>query len=658
MSYWIWYPGDMELYYGMKQNFGRVERGYSWPAFWKSEGFRNRIILSKEYNLSKPETFTFYAVKGTSGHCVVRTREEERKYPIGATIPVPAGKVKIILHLACIEHFPAAFADGDVISSDGSWLAGDYASEEKPAGCSSYFQDPAHEPTSWIYQEKEYLPIREECKTNSIGEKGVLFSFETELTAQMEVTGNGAVRQVRDQRLLLYEGESKAEVLDAKWCYYSFVPDPETGRTPRAAVRYVFVPGVNTGDLKVRAIHQYIDIPVRASFDCSDPLVNQIWKTAEHTFRLCSGIFFIDGIKRDTWIWGGDAYQSSVVNRYLLGDMDIDRRTFTALRGNDPVTTHINTIVDYSLLWLIGIREHYDTYGDIDYLRFIWPKMESLMQLFETQRDENGFLVGRKNDWIYVDWADFDKEGPLCAEQMLLIEALRCMYYLAEIMVENDSDGAGTQDEPLPGAEKSGQYRQEAEELQKQVDRFFWDPEKNAYIDSFASGKKHVTKHANILAILYDIADDARKKILCECVLLNPDVPAITTPYFRFFELDALCRMGYLETVWNQIHSYWGGMLNIGAVTFWEQYDPEKPLKEQYEMYGDPFGKSLCHAWAASPIYLLGRYFVGLEVKNGGKDYELHPHMEFFNHLDCTLPAGKINLRITWDGREVHTEEL
>ena len=34
-SYWIWYPGDFELYHAMKQNFSRVERGFGWPAFWK-----------------------------------------------------------------------------------------------------------------------------------------------------------------------------------------------------------------------------------------------------------------------------------------------------------------------------------------------------------------------------------------------------------------------------------------------------------------------------------------------------------------------------------------------------------------------------------------------------------------------------------------------
>ena len=27
-TFWIWYPGDFELYHAMKQNFSRVERGF------------------------------------------------------------------------------------------------------------------------------------------------------------------------------------------------------------------------------------------------------------------------------------------------------------------------------------------------------------------------------------------------------------------------------------------------------------------------------------------------------------------------------------------------------------------------------------------------------------------------------------------------------
>ena len=60
-SYWIWYPGDFELYHGMKQNFSRVERGFGWPAFWKSEGFRNRVAFRRTYHLEEETSFTVYS---------------------------------------------------------------------------------------------------------------------------------------------------------------------------------------------------------------------------------------------------------------------------------------------------------------------------------------------------------------------------------------------------------------------------------------------------------------------------------------------------------------------------------------------------------------------------------------------------------------------
>ena len=59
-SYWIWYPGDFELYHGMKQNFSRVERGFGWPAFWKSEGFRNRVAFRRTYHLEEETSFAVW----------------------------------------------------------------------------------------------------------------------------------------------------------------------------------------------------------------------------------------------------------------------------------------------------------------------------------------------------------------------------------------------------------------------------------------------------------------------------------------------------------------------------------------------------------------------------------------------------------------------
>ena len=46
-------------------------------------------------------------------------------------------------------------------------------------------------------------------------------------------------------------------------------------------------------------------------------------------------------------------------------------------------------------------------------------------------------------------------------------------------------------------------YRQDYEKLTASIEKFFWDEEKGAYIDSFTSGKRNVTRHANIFAILF-----------------------------------------------------------------------------------------------------------------------------------------------------------
>lgn len=626
--YWIWYPGDFELYHAMKQNFSRIERGYGWPAFWKSEGFRNRVVFRKKYHIEKETDFCVYSK--AVGHVLVG----EKKYPFGEKIVCEPGMVEISVHAGCIETFPSVYIKGEVIYSDKTWMAEDYANAPVKAGYSKYFTNEEQEPSVWTYSESVYLPVAAEAR-----EDGVLYEFETELTAVLEIK-----EKRKHDHLLVCCGESREEALDKEHCYYKWTPDPETGRCPRCAVRYVYIPGCQSEEMEIRAIHQYVDISVRAKFISSDVLLNRIWSVAEHTFKLCSGIFFIDGIKRDKWIWGGDAYQSFFVNQYLMADEDIDRRTLLALRGNDPMSTHINTILDYTMYWILGIKAHYEAYGDLEFLEQVFPKMCSLMEFCESQLDENGFIIGREGDWIFIDWADLDKEGALCAEQMLFAECYRTMAAVSAHLGKEHTLCAA--------------YQLKYELLKKNINALYWNEEKGAYIDSFVSGKGHVSRHANIFAILFDIADGEKQEQIIEKVLHNDGVPQITTPYFKFYEMDALCRMGYLDEVLAKIREYWGGMLERGAVTFWEEFNPDAPVEEQYDMYGDKFGKSLCHAWSASPVYLLARYFVGLKVTDPVKGkYELHPHLEYFDSLDCTLPVGRMELHILWDGAELKVSE-
>ena len=163
-----------------------------------------------------------------------------------------------------------------------------------------------------------------------------------------------------------------------------------------------------------------------------------------------------------------------------------------------------------------------------------------------------------------------------------------------------------------------------------------------------------MTRHGNIFAVLFEFADKNQQEKIIRNVICNEKIPAITTPYFKFFELDMLCRIGRLDQVFQTLKEYWGGMLERGVVTFWEEFDPGISREEQYDMYGDRFGKSLCHAWAASPIYFLAKYFVGLKLPDTpGNPFSLEPRMEFFDEMHVTLPAFSGMVEINWDSRGI-----
>ena len=174
-SYWIWYPGDFELYHGMKQNFSRVERGFGWPAFWKSEGFRNRVAFRRTYHLEEETSFTVYS--NAIGHVLAG----EKKYPFGKKITCGPGEVTVAVHAGCVEAFPCIYIEGDVICSDTGWMAEDYEKDPQPAGKSKYFTRPEQNPTVWEYSEKVYEPV---SVTEYNG--GTLYEFETELNAVLE----------------------------------------------------------------------------------------------------------------------------------------------------------------------------------------------------------------------------------------------------------------------------------------------------------------------------------------------------------------------------------------------------------------------------------------------------------------------------------------
>ncbi len=77
-----------------------------------------------------------------------------------------------------------------------------------------------------------------------------------------------------------------------------------------------------------------------------------------------------------------------------------------------------------------------------------------------------------------------------------------------------------------------------------------------------------MTRYANMFAIFFNYFNNEQKQAVKQHVLLNDKIQKITTPYMRFYELEALCAMGEQKYVLNEMKNYWGGMLQAGATSF------------------------------------------------------------------------------------------
>ncbi|HEY1113643.1 MAG TPA: alpha-L-rhamnosidase C-terminal domain-containing protein, partial [Chitinophagaceae bacterium] len=392
----------------------------------------------------------------------------------------------------------------------------------------------------------------------------------------------------------------------------------------------------------VSMLYEYLPLTDRGSFHCSDKQINRIYDVAKYTLHLNSREFFIDGIKRDRWIWSGDAYQSYLMNYYLFFDSPSVTRTLLALRGKDPVTSHINTIMDYTFYWFIGIYDYYLYTGDKAFIQQLYPRMQSLMDYCLSRRNKNGMMEGLAGDWVFIDWADgLSKKGEVSFEQLLLARSLETMALCAGLV--NDEAN-------------SANYAKLAKDLRADIFSGFWNESKQALVHSRVNGtpSENVTRYANMFAIFFDYLNEAQKQGVKKQVLLNENVQKITTPYMRFYELEALCAMGEQPYVLQEMKNYWGGMLDLGATSFWEAYDPTKKGTEHLAMYGRPFGKSLCHAWGASPIYLLGKYYLGVKpTAPGYSTYLVEPRLGGLQWMQGTVPTPCGTIEVSCSTRQI-----
>ena len=626
---WIWYPGDFEIYLGLKVHSSRYERTTQITPIWRLDTVYPNVKFKKKFTADE-EDIVYIHADGTVAIEFDGLGVYYHDYKNG--MPVSKGEHEIILTVFNKDTVPSVFIDSKVLITDETWEVTCVDNCWLHADCWKFSSEDTP-PSSFHLETKPMEPVFMEKR-----DKGVFYDFGREFM------GYGVLSGVQGEgRVFISYGESRAEALsiDQSELIDIFQIQGDYKTPVSKAFRYLYIECAETVSIgKVSALYEYLPLENRGGFQCDDPRLNAIYQVSLYTLLLNSREFFIDGIKRDRWVWSGDAYQSYLLNYYSYFDKDICKRTMRLIRGKNPVKTHFNTIQEYTLYWFISLYDYYMYTGDSAFIRQNYNNAKTLMDFCNSFVDERGFLLANEKDWVFVDWAPIDNRGDISVIQILFAKAIECMACLSSLCGDTQAH-----------AQYTGQFQK----LIPNIFKYFWSRKYQCFTHGLSDSENAVvTKYPNIFALLFGYLSEEQIRNVKAHALLDDSVLNIITPYMKFYEMAALCETGCQTEVGKYIKEYWGGMLDCGATTFWELYDPSMKGDSQYAMYGRSFGKSLCHAWGAGPILLFGRYFLGVKPLSAGyQDFLVAPCLGGFQSISGTVPTPSGPIEVFLDRTRV-----
>ena len=127
--------------------------------------------------------------------------------------------------------------------------------------------------------------------------------------------------------------------------------------------------------------------------------------------------------------------------------------------------------------------------------------------------------------------------------------------------------------------------------------------------------------------------------------------------FMGYYVLKAKAELGDYKDALDIIREYWGGMLKMGATTFWEDFDvlwmenaakiDEITPSGMKDIHGDcgrhcyrQFRHSLCHGWASGPTPFLSEQIAGIEILEPGcKKLKISPNLGDLEWIKVEYPT-------------------
>lgn len=483
-------------------------------------------------------------------------------------------------------------------------------------------------------------------KSNATTKVGILLDYGKELQGGIQIITD-ASKGGKPIRVRLRFGESAAEAMsDAadtaghatndhamRDCIVSvpWLGKLEVGNTGFRFVRIDLVD--DDVELKLKeanAIFIFQDIPYLGSFTSSDTLLNKIWMTGAYTVHLNMQDYLWDGIKRDRLVWIGDMHPEVATIAAVFGNNKVVPKSLDMVRDNTPLPKYMNGMISYSMWWVLIQRDYYWHNGDLNYLKRQQSYLTELINHYLQKIDKNNsehLDDGRR----FLDWPSLRDTSAIHAGlQAMLVMTLQAASELFQTM-KNDS--------------MVSKCHTAIKALKTNVP---------------AAGN---SKQAAALLSLSGLMSPQQ----ADYDVISVDGVHRFSTFFGYYMLQAKAKAGNYQGGLDAIRQYWGPMLQLGASTFWEDFDIDwlanasridelvpAGVKDIHGHQGaycyKGFRHSFCHGWASGPTPWLTEHVLGVKVMSPGcRVIKIEPHLGDLTFVQGTYPTpyGIITIKNT-----------
>ena len=320
---------------------------------------------------------------------------------------------------------------------------------------------------------------------------------------------------------------------------------------------------------------------------------NEIYDICVRTLRLCMHEHYEDCPWREQALYAMDSRNQMLCGYYAFGETRFPRANLELISKDNradgllsicyPIKMDL-VIPSFSLHYFTACAEYLEYSGDVDFLREIYPKLQSILSVFFAKmKTEGDVILPFEGCWNFYEWrnsldghASIDLSEPDLILNGLLSLALQRMSEISERLGIANSYGA------IAG------------KLNASIRNEFFDSEKGLFRDR--NGKITYSVLGNSLSILCGACKKEEALTLCEKMQKDSSLIPVSLS-MKCFYYDACLyadRERYGAWILDDIEKYYRPMVEYGVGTVWETELGESDFNR---------AGSLCHGWSALPIY-------------------------------------------------------